>query len=577
MLLIRILPLLLSLITTNSLARETHYPESGIGNIEQKLVTGNNHMVATANPYASMAGMRIIDLGGSAVDAAIAVQMVLTLVEPESSGIGGGGFALHWDNKNKKITSYDGREKAPMSATPKLFFDANGTPMNWWAALAGGRSVGVPGIVAMMEKMHKKHGVLPWEELFVDAINLSENGFEVSPKLALAIKNKQNPALGRYKEAWEYFFPNDEPLKAKSIKTNKKLAKTFKRIALLGSKGFYKGEIAIDIVKAVQNAKDNPGLLTNEDLIQYQAIERDVICAKYKKYKLCGMGPPTSGGMSVIQIIKMLEDKNLNKYKPLSAEAVHLITQSSKLAFADRAKYMADSDFVNVPVTGLIDSEYLKKRARLISLNDMGVAQAGIPPNANKNWQKGRTFEQANTTHFSIIDKNGNGISMTSSIEMAFGSTLMVHGFLLNNQLTDFSFNPTKNGKLVANSVAAGKRPRSSMSPFMIFNENNHLIMLIGSPGGSRIINYVAKTILAVLEWDLDIQEAINLPHFVNRNGATDLEINTSIVNLKTNLEKKGHQVNIRDLNSGLQGIVIKNNKLYGGADPRRLGKVLAK
>ncbi len=565
----------LTLLSTTLPAKEARYPEFGNGRIEQNLVMASEYMVSSANPYASEAGMRILAKGGSAIDAAIAVQMVLNLVEPESSGIGGGAFALFWDKASKTLQSYDGREKAPMAADGKLF-QHNGENMSWWEALAGGRAVGVPGVVAMMEKVHNQHGKLPWAELFEDAIKLSEEGFEVSPKLGASIAKGQNPALGRYEATWNYFFPNGKPLEAGVIKKNPKLAMTFRRIALLGSKGFYKGQIASDIVNAAQNtAADNPGLITIDDMIAYEAIERPPVCTPYKTYKICGMGPPTSGGMTVIQILKLLEDKKLNQYEPLSKEAVHLFAQASKLAYADRAKYMADADFVNVPVEGLIDGSYLTERAKLIGDQDMGKASAGTPPNADANWLESKSPEQPSTTHFSIVDREGNGFSMTSSIEMAFGSTVMVHGFLLNNQLTDFSFSEEKDGTLIANRVQPGKRPRSSMSPFMVFDENDDLTMVIGSPGGSRIINYVAKTMLGVLEWNLDIQSAISLPHFVNRNGGTDLEQNTDAALLKEDLEALGHKVSVRDLNSGLHGITINSEGLQGGADPRRVGRAI--
>jgi len=563
-------------LSTSIYAKEARYPEFGNGRIPQVLAKANEYMVSSANPYATEAGLRILEKGGSAIDAAITVQMVLNLVEPESSGIGGGAFSLYWDNDDKKLSSYDGREKAPMLADEKLF-QQNGKNMNWWEALAGGRAVGVPGVIAMLEMTHKQHGKLPWAELFEDAIKLAEEGFEISPKLGASILKRTNPALGRYQATWDYFFPEGKPIAAGAIKKNPEFAMTLRRIALLGSKGFYKGQIAIDIVAAVNNAKDNPGQLSVEDMANYQAIERAPVCANYKEYKICGMGPPTSGGMTVIQILKLLENINLAQYEPLSVESVHLFSQAAKLAYADRGKYMADADFVNVPVEGLIDNEYLKKRSALISGKDMGKAEAGLPPNADQNWKDAQSPEQASTTHFSIIDKQGNGFSMTSSIEMAFGSTVMVRGFLLNNQLTDFSFSEAKDGELVANRVQAGKRPRSSMSPFMVFDKDDNLMMVIGSPGGSRIINYVAKTMLGVLEWNLDIQEAISLPHFVNRNGTTDLEDNTDAATLKAALEAKGHKVSVRDLNSGLHGIMRTKNGLEGGADPRRVGKAQGK
>jgi gamma-glutamyltranspeptidase/glutathione hydrolase len=558
------------------MSREARYPEIGDGRIVQNLVTGSEYMVSSANPYASEAGMRILAKGGSAIDAAVAVQMVLNLVEPESSGIGGGAFALYWDSANGKLSSYDGRETAPLAADGKLF-QRDGERMNWWEALAGGRAVGVPGVVALLEKVHKQHGRLPWAELFEDAIRLSEEGFEVSPKLARSIAGKTNPALGRYDAAWRYFFPGGKPLAGYSIKKNPELAMTLRRIALLGAKGFYKGQIALDIVAAVRAAEDNPGLLTAEDMRRYEAKERPPVCASYKVYRVCGMGPPTSGGMTVIQMLKLLENKELDNYQPLSVEAAHLFAQAGRLAYADRAKYMADADFVTVPVEGLVDADYLQRRAALIGERDMGKASAGLPPDADRNWKAAESPEQPGTTHFSIVDGQGNGFSMTSSIEMAFGSTLMVHGFLLNNQLTDFSFAEESDGELVANRVQPGKRPRSSMSPFMVFDADGKLRMLIGSPGGSRIINYVAKTLLGVLEWKMDIQSAISLPHYVNRNGGTDLEQHTAAADLKGGLEALGHQVSVRDLNSGLHGIVITDEGLQGGADPRRVGEALGK
>jgi len=442
---------------------------------------------------------------------------------------------------------------------------------------AGGRAVGVPGVIAMLEKTHKQYGKLPWTDLFEDAIKLAEYGFEISPKLGQSILNKTNPALGRYEATWQYFFPEGKPLKAGTIKKNPEFAMTLRRIALLGANGFYKGQIAIDIVKAVNDAADNPGLMSVADMANYEAIERPPVCANYKEYKVCGMGPPSSGGMTVIQILKLLEDKNLAQYSPLSVESAHLFAQAGKLAYADRGKYMADADFVNVPVEGLIDADYLRERSKLIGDSDMGKAKAGTPPNSDANWNESKSPEQPSTTHFSIIDKEGNGFSMTSSIEMAFGSTVMVRGFLLNNQLTDFSFSNEKDGDKIANRVQSGKRPRSSMSPFMVFDKDDQLLMVIGSPGGSRIINYVAKTLLGVLEWNLDIQQAISLPHYVNRNGSTDLEKDTDAAGLKAGLEAKGHKVSVRDLNSGLHGIVRTEDGLEGGADPRRVGKALGK
>lgn len=529
-------------------------------------------MVATANPYATQAGYKVLQKGGNAIDAAVAIQMVLALVEPQSSGIGGGAFLLYWDNTKKELTTFDGRETAPQAATETLFLDKDGKPLDWWEALAGGRSVGVPGVIALLEKVHKRYGKLTWASLFEEAITLSKKGFIVSEQLHLAVKNKANPALGRYDAAWSYFYPQGKPIQKGSLLTNKPLAETLSRIAHLGASAFYKGDIALDIVATVQNAKDNPGLLTIADMMHYKAKERPPVCAPYKSYTICGMGPPTSGGMTVIQILSLLKHTNITDYPFFSKESIHLFTQASRLAYADRNLYMADNDFVKVPVNGLINQEYLKERAKLIKVEkDMGEAQAG---EIDDKFIKANSPEQPSTTHFSIIDSYGNAISMTSTVEMAFGSTLMVRGFLLNNQLTDFSFIPEKNNEKVANRVQGSKRPRSSMSPMMIFNQDNELIMIIGSPGGSRIISYVAKTIIAVLDWKLDIQTAIDSPHFINRNNITELEANTSLVGFQKDLEEMGHQIEITPLYSGLHGIVIKENTLKGGADHRREGMV---
>lgn len=551
---------------------ETRDPEAATGFHAKQSVQSKTFMVSAANPYAVKAGYRVLKEGGSAVDAAIAVQMVLTLVEPQSSGIGGGAFILHWDNNAHKLTSWDGRETAPSTATSDLFLDANGQPINWWDALAGGRSVGAPGVIAVLAKAHKEHGKLPWSRLFKEAIALSEKGFKVSERLHLLIAKKTNPALGRYHKASSYFYPNGQPLQTGATLRNPELAATLKQIATQGPTAFYNGEIAKDIVNTVQNAKDNPGLLSEQDLSSYEAKERPPVCAPYHQYKVCGMGPPTSGGITTLQILSLLEPFNLNTYPPMNVNAIHLFSQASRLAYADRDTYIADSDFVDVPVTGLLDHSYLEKRSALINLKqDMNTAPAGVIPNTTA-YSIGSSFAQPSTSHISIIDASGNAVSMTTSIEMAFGSTLMVRGFLLNNQLTDFSFRSKQDGKPIANSVQANKRPRSSMSPVMVFDSNDQLLLVIGSPGGSRIINYVAKTIIGILDWGLDIQQAIDLPNISNRNGTTDLELDTSAADLKNVLEKKGHEVKVRELNSGLHGILITPKGLMGGADSRREG-----
>ena len=533
-------------------------------------------LVSAANPYAVEAGYQILNQGGSAVDAVIATQLVLGLVEPQSSGIGGGAFLLNWDNSKKELSTYDGRETSPMRSNGDLFMDKNGKPYSWWNALAGGKSVGVPGVLRMLELAHNEHGKLPWKYLFEPAIQIGEKGFKVSKRLHEMVKNNINPSLGRYDSSWEYFFPRGDPIDIGFLKFNKQYSNTLKRISILGADAFYKGDIAKDIVESVRSAKDNPGLLSMSDLYEYKAKKRDPICLNYRENKVCGMGPPTSGGITILQILGILENFELSKIFDDLEKSIHLITQASKLAFADRGKYIADPDFVTVPISKLIDKNYLMKRSKLIKEKDFGKAKPGIF-SLEQSYNQAFSFEVPSTSHISIIDQNGNAVSMTTSIEMAFGSTLMVRGFLLNNQLTDFSFRKEKDGKKIANSVEPGKRPRSSMSPIIVFDKNNNVKLIIGSPGGSRIIGYVLKTLIAYLDWGMDIQDSINFPNFLNRNGKTDLEKNSDIVKYKSGLIKRGHKISVRNLNSGLHGISINDSKIYGGADFRREGTVLGK
>ncbi|QBG34762.1 gamma-glutamyltransferase [Litorilituus sediminis] len=557
--------------------REVREPEAATGFYAKEAVLGKEYMVASANPYASQAGFAMLEAGGSAVDAAIAVQLVLTLVEPQSSGIGGGAFMLHWHNGEKKLTTFDGRETAPKSAMSDLFLQANGKPLSWRDAVVGGRSVGVPGLLASLKQAHEQFGKLPWQTLFKPAIELAEHGFIVSPRLEKLLAMGFNPGLHKLPEINRYFFPNGKMVKAGDVLKNPKLAKALKSIAIDGIEVFYQGWLAKRIVAEVQNSPISPGLLTLDDMRNYQAKERQAVCGRYHLYKVCGMAPPSSGGISVIQILAQLQSFNLAKFEPNALQAVHLLTQSFRLAFADRAKYIADADFVPVPTEGLIAPEYLAKRAQLIRPDiDMGKAEAG-QPTGSLVVGTDSAIEKPSTSHLSIVDKQGNAVSMTSSIENGFGSALMVEGFILNNQLTDFSLAPRENGKLVANSVEGLKRPRSSMAPMMVFNPDGSLKLVVGSPGGSRIINYVAHTIVAVLDWQLDVQTAINLPKVTNRNKVTTLELGKEIAQLKPALEAKGHPVQVRPLNSGLHAIELTKSGLIGGADPRREGLVLSR
>ncbi len=539
-------------------------------------------MVSTANVHASKAALEILQAGGSAVDAAIAAQLVLGLVEPQSSGIGGGAFMLHWAEKDRKVDAYDGRERAPALATESLFLTPEGKKMAFKDAVVGGRSVGVPGVIALLARAYKDHGKLPWPRLFRSAIQLAEDGFEVSPRLNALIK--RNPLLRTQKNARNYFYvkaadgkSERQPLPVGYLLKNPAYAQTLKLIAKGGEDAFYKGPIAKAIVATV-NAHPNKGLLSDSDLEQYRSKKRKSLCRPYRTFNVCGMPPPTSGGIAILQILRLLEPFRLDRLRPNSTMAAHLISEASKLAFADRNFYVGDSDYVDVPVEGLLSKPYLLKRATLISpARAMPKASAGVPAKtlaANQISSPDQSLPS--TSHLAIVDSFGNAVSMTTSVEGAFGSHLMVKGFMLNNQLTDFSFVPDAGDRKVVNRVAGGKRPRSSMSPTIILDKNGEFYAAIGSPGGSSIIGYVARTIIALIDWKLPMQDAIALPHVINRNGVTDLEQATVLEKIAPGLEKLGHKIRIRPLTSGLHGIAkISPGILEGGADPRREGVVM--
>jgi gamma-glutamyltranspeptidase/glutathione hydrolase len=532
-------------------------------------------MIAAANPHAARAGQDILAAGGSAIDAAIAAQMVLGLVEPQSSGIGGGGFLLHYNAVTRAIESFDGRETAPAAATGDLFRKADGALMSWPEAATGGLSVGVPGLLRMLELAHRKHGRLPWARLFEPAIKLAEAGFTVSPRLAESIAG--NGDLADFPAARAYFFADGAPLSAGVLLRNPEYAATLRTVAAGGADAFYHGEIAADIAAAVGAAARNPGALTAADLADYEARQRPPVCAAYRQYAVCGMGPPSSGGLTVLQILGLIERFDIAGPGANSLAATHLIAEASRLAFADRDLFMADSDFVPVPVAGLLDRAYLAERAALIHLDkSMGKAPAGAPPGSNRRAYAMQARDHgASTSHLSVVDAAGNAVSFTTSIERAFGSRLMVRGFLLNNQLTDFSFAAERNGEPVANRVEAGKRPRSSMAPTLVFGPDDELLLAIGSPGGSRIIGYVALALVGALDWQLDPQAAVALGHLINRNGTTELEAGSALEALAPELEALGHEVKIRPLNSGLHAIRVTADGLAGGADPRREGVAL--
>jgi gamma-glutamyltranspeptidase/glutathione hydrolase len=501
------------------------------------------------------------------------VQLVLTLVEPQSSGIGGGLFLLHYDKKSDFLTTFDGRETAPSNATESLFLDENNQPISWRKAVVGGRSVGVPGAIAALEKAHKKYGKLPWQTLFSEAISLSEKGFVVSPRLEKLISLNINPGVKLFDNTRDYFMPKGEALKAGTIKVNKPLAQFYRELAAGGSAAFYQGENASKLIKTVQNAPIAPGTLSKHDLKHYQSIERKPVCAPYKEYSICSMAPPSSGGIAVLQIMALLEHSKADLNLDWDIDSIHQFTQASRLAFADRNHFIADPDFVPVPIKALLDTAYLKQRSQLITSKDMGKAKPGL--NIENLAKTHINYEQPSTSHISIVDSFGNAVSMTSSIEMGFGSGLIVNGYLLNNQLTDFTFSPTKEGKTVLNRVEPNKRPRSSMAPVMVFNQDGSLKLVVGSPGGSRIINYVAKTLIAILDFGLTPQQAIELANVTNRNRVTTLEKGQDVTAYEKQLTALGHKVVIRNLNSGVHAVMIDGNTLYGAADPRREGIAL--
>lgn len=539
-------------------------------------VVGTQHMVAAANPHASQVGLDVLDAGGTAMDAAVAVQLMLNLVEPESSGIGGGAFLLYWDASEKSLVTYDGREKAPQSATPEYFFGTDGQPMKWPDAVTGGLSVGVPGTLKLLETAHADHGIKPWSGLVQPAIDLAESGFDITEKLANSIAGSAERGLTTFETTKNYFFNTDgSPKSAGSTLINTEFADTLKVIAEQGSDPFYTGELAAKIVEAVKT-ETNTGQMTLEDLAAYEVIKRDPVCFPYRAYEVCGMGPPTSGGLTMGQILTILSGHDLPGMGS-SVEAWHLYIEAAKLAYADRGMYMADSDFVDMP-QGLLNQSYLAERAGLINPDQaMAKAEAGSPPwDEARLWAPDTQLERPGTSHFSIADQYGNMVSMTTTIETGFGSRVMVGGFLLNNELTDFSFTPEVDGKPVANRVEGGKRPRSSMSPTIVM-KNGWPVLLTGSPGGSRIINYVTQSVIAILDWNMDPQDALNMGHIVNRNGKTDLEEGSEAVELQSELEALGHEVNVRGLNSGLHAILVDGIQLYGAADPRRDGVAMGK
>jgi gamma-glutamyltranspeptidase/glutathione hydrolase len=553
-------------------------PEAASGRSEKAQAEATRHMVAAANPLAAEAGLEVLREGGSAVDTAIAVQMVLGLVEPQSSGLGGGAFLIHWDETAKAIAAFDGRETAPAAATPGRFLKADGSPMSFDQAVRSGLSVGVPGVVRMLELAHARHGKLPWSRLFERAITLARSGFAMSPRLNALLSMEGTDRFSPAARA-VYFDAKGHPIAVGALVRNEAYAETLEVIAAKGAQAFYEGEIAQAIVEAVAAAPFAKGDLTLDDLKSYTALEREPLCFAYRGRKICGIGPPSSGILTVAQTLKLIEPLAGidGPGARMSPQALHLIGEAQKLAFADRNRYIADPAFVQVP-SGLLDDEYLAERRRLISrAKAMEKPQPGLPPGmAKKTYGIDATHEAAGTSHISIVDGGGNAVSMTTTIESAFGSRMMAAGFLLNNELTDFSLLPAgKDGVAAANRADGGKRPRSSMTPLIGFGPDGALEMVSGSPGGNRIIQYMIKTLIALIDWRMEPQDAAALENFGSDGGPFVLEAGFADFWTKTALESYGHKVVHQPLTSGVHTILRRDGRLLGAADPRREGVAL--
>lgn len=548
-------------------------------------------MVAASSPLAAATGLAVLREGGSAVDAAVAVEAVMTLVEPQSSGLGGGALMLHWDAGARRLSAWDGREVAPAAATPGMFLRADGRPMEFRDAAVGGRAVGVPGVLRMLEAAHRAHGRLPWARLFAPAIALAEEGFAVSPRLASAIAGEAE-RLGRDPAARALFLlPDGPPPPVGHRLRSPALAETLRAVAEGGADALHRGPVAEAIVAAVRSGP-NPGGMAAEDLAGYAPARRDALCLPYRVHTVCGFPPPTSGGVATLQILAFLSHHDMSALAPGRAghdrvralDAAHLLGEAGRLAFADRGRFLADPDKIAVPVRGLLDPAYLLARAQLLD-RDRALAEPlrpGNPPWGPASPPASQPPQPENgTSHLSIVDAAGNVVAMTSTVEDVFGSRLVAGGMVLNNQLTDFSFLPAVDGRPVANAAAPGKRPRSSMSPTIVFDAGGAPVAALGSAGGFRIIGHVAQTLVALLDWDMDPQEAVALPRVGGRDSVVEVEAGTAAAALVPSLRERGVPAEARANVSGLQAIRIRRGtgaggtRILGGADPRREGVAL--
>jgi gamma-glutamyltranspeptidase/glutathione hydrolase len=548
-----------------------------------KPVRASTQMIVTANPYASEAGREILRTGGGAVDAAIAAQLVLSLVEPQSSGIGGGAFMLVFDAPpdagSPVLAAYEGRETAPAAATPDMFLTENGRPASFGVVGVGGLAVGVPGVMRMLEIAHREHGRLPWARLFEPAIELAEQGFEVSTRLHALLDGFKR--FARAEEFRRYFYDEaGEPRPVGYRLKNPEYAKTLRLLAAEGAEPMYSGELAAAIAREVRDNSVRAGRMTLDDLKSYAAHRSEPLCSPYRSWRICGPQLPSSGGVSTQQILGMVSGFELAELRDDPVTAIHLIGEASRLAFADRNLYLGDPEFVASPVAALLDQRYLASRAAAIDYKRaLPNVAAGTPVETNAwEYSPSTASESPSTSHLSVIDRMGDAVAMTTSVQSSFGSQLMVGGFLLNNQLTDFDYVPEERGKPVANRIEGGKRPLSSMAPTLVLDGRDRLRLVVGSPGGTRIIGFVTQAIVGVLDFGLDVQQAVAAPHFLAQDGPLELEAGTPVAARAGALQALGHSVAVHDLNSGLHAIAVEYTGtpvLWGGVDPRREGVAL--